>query len=63
MIYVAAIVLLALTATLIWLIVLLMDRGRLQRSRLLVLLILLSFIPAVASMLLLFARHMIVQHL
>lgn len=63
MIYVAAIVLLALTATLIWLIVLLMDRGRLQRSRLLVLLILLSFIPAVASMLLLFARHMIVQRL
>ncbi|MCZ4341927.1 hypothetical protein O4H52_09945 [Sphingomonadaceae bacterium G21617-S1] len=63
MIYLAAIVLLALTATLIWLIVLLMDRGRLQRSRLLVLLILLSFIPAVASMLLLFARHMIVQHL
>jgi uncharacterized membrane protein len=63
MIYVAAIVLLALTATLIWLIVLLMDRGRLQRSRLLALLILLSFIPAVASMLLLFARHMIVQHL
>lgn len=63
MIYLAAIVLFTLTAILIWLIVLLMDRGRLQRSRLLVFLIILSFVPAAASILLLFARHMIVQHL
>lgn len=62
MIYLAAMVLLALTAILIRLIVWLMDRGRLQRSRLLILLVILSFVPAVASMVLLFTRHLIVQH-
>lgn len=62
MIYLAAIALLALTAILIWLIVWLMDRGRLQRSKLLLLVVLLSFVPAVASIALLFTRHLILQH-
>ena len=62
MIYLAAMVLLALTAILIRLIVWLMDRGRLQRSRLLILLVILSFVPAAASMVLLFTRHLILQH-
>ncbi|KKC27261.1 hypothetical protein [Sphingomonas sp. SRS2] len=62
MIYLAAIVLLALTAILIRLIVWLMDRGRLQRSKLLLLVVLLSSVPAVASIVLLFTRHLILQH-
>lgn len=62
MIYLAVILLLALTAILIRLIVWLMDRGRLQRSKLLVLVVLLSLAPAVASMVLLFTRHLILQH-
>ncbi|KRB82902.1 hypothetical protein ASE00_12935 [Sphingomonas sp. Root710] len=62
MIYLGAIILLALSAILIRLIVLLMDSGRLQRSRTLILLILLSLLPAVAGIALLFTRHLIFQH-
>lgn len=62
LIYLAVIALFAITALLIRLIVWLMDRGRVQRLRTILWLVALSFIPAIASLLLLFARHLVIEH-
>lgn len=62
MIYLAAILLFALSAGLIWLLVWLEKNGRIQRVRFLILAIILSLMPSGLGLLLLFLRHLVLQH-
>lgn len=59
MIFLIAIALLATTAALIWLLVWLFDRGRVQRVRTLLLLTLLSCVPGAAALILIGLRHLV----
>lgn len=62
MIYLIAIILLATSAALVWLLNWVMGRDHVHRMRTLLLLVCLALVPAIAGLVVLFIRNLVLDH-